>query len=324
MTWPITYRDVLDAEKRIRRYLPPTPLRNYPPIDNYTNAKVWVKHENHHPTNAFKVRNGLASLTGLGFESIKNGVVAATSGNHGLGVAWAARKLGVTATICVANGTNPEKVDAIRMFGARVIEQGNDYDQAVQVMEQLSTEHGYVAIHSTNNPFASAGAGTMTLEIIRDLDARQETLDAMVIAIGGGSQAVGAMTVLRELKRDIPVFGVQAAGAPTLSQAWKAKTPLSGKTPVTIAEGIATRETYEVTFGALCEGLTDFITVSEKEIRDAMRFMIQATHNLVEPAGAVGVAGVCRLRCQLQGKTVAVILSGGNVDLQTLYEVIKP
>jgi threonine dehydratase len=320
--WPISVDDVRDAAKRIRRYVPyPTPLRQYPALDELVGhgIEVLVKHENHQPTNSFKIRNGLAAMTALTDGQRGRGVVAATRGNHGQGVALAGRWLGVAVTICVPVGNNPEKNDAMRGFGAEVIEVGRDYDEALAVMQALARERGLTEAHSTNNPNVLAGAGTITLEMVE----QAESLDAMVIAVGGGSQAVGAMTVLRALRPRAAVYAVQAEGAPAIYQSWKAGRPVTTNAADTFADGIATRSSYAMTFPALRDGLAGFVTVSDAEIAEAMRTLIRTTHNLVEPAAAAGLAGLRELAAELEGRRVGIILTGANVDQATLRAVVS-
>jgi threonine dehydratase len=259
MPWPIRFRDVLEARERIRPFVAPTPLRSHPELDRETGARVLVKHEEENPTGSFKARNGLSVLTAWGPGP---GVVAATRGNHGLGVAWAGSRLSVPVTICVPRGNSPAKNAAIRELGAELVEEGEDYDESVTVMRRLVRERGLREVHSTNEPLVIAGAGTMTLEI----DEQADRLDAMVVAVGGGSQAVGALTVLRERRPDVKVYGVQAAGAAAIHDSWHAREPLRKERADTFADGLATRMSYELTFPSLCEGLEDFVVVSDAEM----------------------------------------------------------
>ena len=319
--WPITLDDVRAARERLAPYLDTTPLRQYAALDAAVGhgITVLVKHENHQPTNSFKARNGLSAMTALTGTELERGVLAATRGNHGQGVALAGRLLGVPVTICVPHGNNPEKNEAMRGLGATLIEDGCDYDETLAVAERLMHERGLTIVHSTNDPHVIAGAGTIALEIVE----QEPELDAIVIAVGGGSQTVGALTVLRELKPDAKVYAVQADGASAIYQSWKARKPLTTPTCATFADGIATRSTYEMTFPTLLEGLAGFVTVSDAEIAEAMRLLMRTTHNLVEPAGAAGLAGLFKLREELAGKKVAVILTGGNVDAATLRRVVE-
>jgi threonine dehydratase len=318
--WPISFEDVLEARRRIRPHLPPTPLRHYAPLDEAVGGgiTVWVKHENHNPTNAFKVRNALAAMSVLSDEEKRRGVIAATRGNHGLGVAWAATLLGIPATICVPLGNNPEKNEAMRGYGASLIEEGRDYDESVAVAARLAREGGLTVIHSTNNPQVIAGAATLTLEILEE----QPRLDALVVSVGGGSQAVGAMTVARAVRPGLPVYAVQAERAPATHDSWRAGRPIAGISADTFADGLATRNAYEMTFPALRAGLAGFVLVSEGEMAQAVRILLRATHNLAEGAGAAGLAGLIKLREDLARRSVGIIISGGNLDSETLRWIL--
>lgn len=319
--WPITLADVERARARLRPHLSPTPLREHPVLDARVGhgVRVLVKHENHQPTGSFKVRNGVSAVSALGPEERARGVVAATRGNHGLGVAWAGRRLGVRATICVPVGNNPEKNEGMRALGAELIEHGKDYDEAVLVATELVQSRGMTLVHSTNDRAVIAGAATMALEIWE----QAPDLDAAVIAIGGGSQAVGALTIARELAPRMRVYGVQAAGASAIHDGWHAKAETKKDAAITFADGLATRSTYAMTFRALCEGLAGFVTVTDAEIAEAVRVMLSTTHDLVEGAGAAGLAGLIKLAPELAGQRVGVVLSGGNIDRETLRKVLS-
>lgn len=318
--WPVSIDDVRAARDRLAPYLTPTPLREYPRLAERVDAgmRVFVKHENHQPTNSFKIRNGLSFMTSLGPEERRRGVVAASTGNHGQGIAFGATLLGVSATICVPAGNNPDKNAAMRALGATVVEEGRDYDEAVGVMQRIASRERRVIAHSTNDPLIVAGAGTMTLEILE----QEPQLDALVIAVGGGSQAVGAMTVANALAPKLEVYGVQAAGASAIHDSWHARERLTRPRADTFAEGVATRSTYDVTFPALEAGLAGFVTVTDAEIAEALRTIVSLTHNLVEGAGAMGFAALPKLRDRLAGKRVGIIFCGGNIDLATLRRVL--
>lgn len=319
-SWPITLEDVREAARRIRAYLSPTPLRNYAPLDAAVGhgIRVWVKHENHNPTGAFKVRNALAVLSAMSEAERRRGVVAATRGNHGLGLAHAGALLGAPVTVCVPLGNNPEKNEAMRGLGATLVEEGRDYDEAVAVADRLVQERGFSLVHSTNHPQIVAGAGTLTLEVLEE----RPELEAIVFAVGGGSQAVGGMTVVRALRPDLAVYAVQAAGASAIHDAWHAGRPVAKPAAETFADGLATRNTYPFTFGALREGLAGFVAVSDAAIAEALRLLLRTTHNLAEGAGAAGLAGLLALREPLAGKSVAIVLSGANIDAETLRRVL--
>lgn len=319
--WPIRFAEIEAAELRIRPFLAPTPLRRYGTLEGAVGAgiQLFVKHENFHPTGSFKVRNALALVTALAPAQRQRGLVAATRGNHGLGLAYAGRLLECPVTVCVPEGNNPEKNQALTALGARLVIEGRDYDEAVTVAARLVREEGRVLAHSTNDPRVIAGAGTLALEMLRE----EPGLEALVIAVGGGSQAVGALVAARRLAPAVQVFGVQAAGAPAIHDSWHAGRPLAREAAHTFADGLATRRAYELTFPALRAGLTDFITVTEAEIAHALRLLLRTTHTLVEGAGAAGLAGLIKLRDRLAGRRVGIVLSGANIDAETLRRVIS-
>ena len=321
MSGPIAFSDVLGAAERIRPHLPPSPLRSYATLDEAVGhgIRVLVKHENLQPTGAFKVRNGLSAISALTPEARRGGVVAASTGNHGQGLAYACARMGVAVTICVPVGNNPEKNAAIRALGGTVVEEGRDYDEATEVASRLVRERGLTLVHSTNSPHVVAGAGTITLEVLEEHPA----LDAMVIALGGGSQAVGAMTVARERAPRLRVFAVQAAGAAATHDAWHSGQVRTLSKADTFAEGLATRSVYPFTFEALRAGLAGFVTVTDGEIAEALRLLLRTTHTLVEGAGAAGLAGLLRLRETLAGQQVGIILSGANIDEASLRRVMN-
>lgn len=314
----IALEDLERARARIAPHLPATPLRRYPELDEATGARVLVKHENHLPTNAFKVRNAVSFMTALPPDQRARGVIAATRGNHGAGLAWAGARLGVPVVVCVPHGNNPEKNAAIRGHGAELVEAGRDYDEAVEVAHRIAGERGLVMAHSTNDANVIAGAGTLALEICEQADA----LDAIVVGVGGGSQAVGAIVATRARRPGVAIYGVQARGAAAIHDSWHAGARLTTARADTFADGLATRATYDLTWPALREGLAGFVAVSDDELAAAVRLLLRATHNLAEGAGAAGLAGLLRLRAELAGKAVAIVLSGANIDAATLRRVV--
>ena len=310
MDWPtITLADVLEARRRISPHLRATPLYPYAGLDELLGAEVWVKHENHQPVGAFKVRGGINLVSQLGEEERRRGLIAASTGNHGQSVAYAARLHGVVARICVPENANPVKVAAMRALGAELIEHGPDFDAAREHCERLAAEHGYRYVHSGNEPLLIAGVGTETLEIIED----RPDVDAIIVPIGGGSGAAGACIVAKGIRPGIEVIGVQSEAAPAAFRSWQARALLDAEN-TTFAEGLATRTPFELPQQILWEHLDDFVLVGEDEIRQANRLMIEHTRNLVEPAGAAPLAAALKLRDHLRGKRIALVLSGGNIS----------
>jgi threonine dehydratase len=313
---PITFRDVRDAEARLRPHLAPTPLRRYDQLDELVGhgIRVHVKHENHQPTQSFKIRNGLNAILGRTVEQRGRGLIGASTGNHGQGIAYGGRLTGTPVTICVPLDNNPGKNAAIRALGAELIEVGETYDATVRECRRIGAERGLVLAHSTNDPLVVAGAGTMTLEIVQ----QEPELDALVIALGGGSQSVGALTVAAAIQPTLRIYAVGAAGAPAQFESWTRGEKLVDQPIDTFAEGIATGSAYDLTFDALRAGLSGFVTVSEDEIYAAIRDLIRITHNLPEGAGAAGLAGLRRLAPELAGQRVGIVMCGGNLSERDL------
>ena len=301
--------DVLAARQRIAPHLQPTPLYRYPALDAVTGARTWVKHENHQPVGAFKVRGGVNLVSQLTADERRRGLIAASTGNHGQSVAYAADLFGVRAVICMPQQANPVKVESMRALGAEVVFRGRDFDEAREHCEKLATEHGYRYIHSGNEPALIAGVGTGTLEI---LEAQPQT-EVIVVPVGGGSGAAGACVVAKAVRPSVQVIGVQSEAAPAAYRSWRAGT-LVEDTTSTFAEGLATRFAFELPQQILKELLDDFVLVSEDALKNATRLMIEKTRNLVEPAGAAALAAVLDAPERFAGRTVAIVCSGGNIS----------
>ena len=320
-TWPVSIEEVSAARERIRPYLAPTAVRHYAALDEAVGReiRVSVKHENHNPTNAFKVRNAFSAMTALPSAARARGVVAATRGNHGAGLAYAGQVLGVPVTVCVPRGNSPAKNAMMRGYGAFLVEEGRDYDEAATVAARLVETKGLTLVHSTNNRDVIAGASTLAVEFVE----QEPSLDAIVLGVGGGSQAVGALVATRALKPSVRVFAVQAAGASAIHDAFHTGSLVARDSADTFADGLATRGVYEMTFPALRAGLAGFVTATDAELAEAMRVLLSTAHNLVEGAGAAGLAGLFALRDRLVGARVGIVISGGNVDMDVLTRVLR-
>jgi threonine dehydratase len=308
--------EVLAARQRIAPYLQPTPLYRYPALDALTGTRLWVKHENHQPICAFKVRGGINLISQLSSEERRRGVISASTGNHGQSVAYAANLFGVHAAICVPEQANPVKVESMRALGAEVIFHGRDFDEAREHCEKLAAERGYRYIHSANEPALIAGVATYTLEI---LEVRPDT-EVIVVPVGGGSGLAGASIVARAVRPSIEVIGVQSEAAPAAYRSWHARA-LVEDTTATIAEGLATRTAFELTQRILWDLVDEFVLVSERGLVEATRLMIEKTRNLVEPAGAASLAAVLAAPDRFAGRTVAIVCSGGNISPDQLVSL---
>ncbi|TLY12919.1 MAG: threonine/serine dehydratase, partial [Thaumarchaeota archaeon] len=294
-----------------------TPLYHYASLNSMLSADVYVKHENHLPTGAFKVRGGINLISRLSEDERRRGVIAASTGNHAQSVAFASKLFGVRALIVMPENSNPLKVLATKELGAEVIFHGKDFDEAREFAEELASKQNYRYIHSANEPLLIAGVATHTLEILEDLP----NVDVIIVPVGGGSGAAGASIVAKSVNPKIRVIGVQSEKAPAAFKSWKDGKLVTDKSG-TFAEGLATRVGFELTQRILRRLLDDFVLVSEEEIRNAMIAMIEKTHNLAEAAGASPLAAAQRISSSLKGKKVVLILSGGNTSLQHLREAL--
>ncbi len=333
MPTPPALGDVREAQRRIAPYLQPTPLYHWPALGELVGAEVWVKHENHQPVGAFKVRGGINLVSQLSEAERLRGLIAASTGNHGQSIAYAARLAGVRARICVPEGANALKVAAIQSLGAEIVVHGRDFDEAREHCEHLADEHGYRYVHSGDEPLLIAGVATETLEILE----RQPEIDVVIVPVGGGSGAAGACIVAKAIRPETEVIAVQSEAAPAAYRAWRenlnrndsrlhlassSKRRLVEDRMETFAEGLATRAAFALPQRVLAEHLDDFVLVSDNEIREAIVLMLEGTRNLVEAAGAAPLAAALRLRVQLEGRRVALVCSGGNITAAQLADVL--
>jgi threonine dehydratase len=317
-TWTVpTLDDVRDARRAIAGHLQATPLRSYSGLTQLVGAEAFVKHENHLPTGAFKVRGGINLVSRLSDDEQRRGLIAASTGNHGQSIAYGGRAFEVDVTVCVPEGANPAKVEAIRSLGARIVEHGRDFDEAREHCEGLAREHGYRYVHSGNEPHLIAGVGTHTLEMLE----QEPLLDIVIVPVGGGSGAAGACIVAKAMRPQLEVIGVQAEAAPAAYRSWSSQSICEDRMG-TSAEGLATRVGFQLPQQILWEHLDDFVLVSEEELRGATRLMIEHTRNLVEAAGAAPLAAALRLGGRLIGKRVALVCSGGNATITQLRELL--
>src|SRR5215469_4450610 len=249
-----TFQDVLLARRRIRPYLQHTPLYSYPAMNALLGTEIYIKHENYQPVGAFKVRGGINLISQLSEEERARGVIAASTGNHGQSVAYAARLFGVKAIIVVPEKANPGKVAAMQGMGAEVIFHGATYDESKLHCETLAHEYGYRYIHSGNEPLLIAGVATETLEMLED----EPDLEIIIVPIGGGSGGAGACIAAHAINPAIEVIGVQAAAAPAAYESWRRR-QIAEAANQTFAEGLATGVGFSMTQQILWEGLQDFI-----------------------------------------------------------------
>jgi threonine dehydratase len=265
-----TFLDVLAAHRRISPYLTPTPLHSYPALNALIGAEVYVKHENHQPVGAFKVRGGINLVSQLSSDERRRCLITASTGNHGQSVAYAGRLFGAPVRIVVPEGANPGKVDAMRGMGAEVLFRGTKFDDAVRACEALGAEHGQRYVHAGNEPLLIAGVATHTLEILLT----QPAIEVIFVPLGMGSGAAGACIAAHAINPKVRVIAVQAESSPAGYQSWKSKS-LRTADNRTFAEGVATGSAAALPQSILWQQLADFILVSDDDIRRAMVWMIE-------------------------------------------------
>ena len=313
-----TFEDVLLARRQIAPFLLRTPMHSYPAINELIGTEVFVKHENHQPIGAFKVRGGVNLISQMGEEERARGVISASTGNHGQSIAFAARLFGVKAQIVVPEAANPGKVASMRGMGAEVIFHGERFDEARVYCEQLARQNGYRYIHSGDEPLLIAGVGTEALEMLED----EPALDVIFVPVGGGSGAAGVCITCRAIKPALSVIAVQSESSPAAYQSWRLKRLV--ETPNrTIAEGLATGTAFSLPQQIMWELLERFVLVTDDDIQRAMIWMIECAHTLAEAAGAAPLAAAFRMRDELQGKKVGLICSGANASPEHLKRALE-
>jgi threonine dehydratase len=313
-----TYADVAAASEVVHAYLKPTPLYEWPALSSLLGCRYFLKHENHTPTTAFKVRGGIYLVSRLSDEQKRRGIIGCTTGNHGQSLAYACRLFGVRCVLVVPQINNPDKIAAMRALGAELIEHGRDYDEARQHCEAVCRQEGLRYVHSANEPDLIAGVGTYAVEIFDELP----QADVILVPVGLGSGICGTALVAATRNPATRVIGVQSELAPAVTLSWREGRPIETDTPRTFAEGMATRVPAEMTLEIMRRYVHDMVLLGEEELREAIRLLLRLTHNLAEGAGAASTAVAFRLREQLAGKTVVGVLSGGNLDLRELARIV--
>lgn len=310
----------LEATREIvYRHMRATPAYKWPLLSQRTGANVWVKHENHTPVGAFKVRGGLVYLSGLkATQPGIKGVISATRGNHGQSMAYAAGKLGLEAVIVVPEGNSPDKNRAMKALGAQLIVHGADFQEALEFTQKLAVERDLFMIGPFEKPLMR-GVATYALEFFEQAG----NLDAVYVPIGMGSGICGMISVRDALGLKTEIIGVVAEGAPAYALSFAKGEVVATNSADTIADGVACRVPSPEAFDIIKNGAARVITVSDDQIRDAIGYYFVDTHNMCEGAAATPLAGLMKEKNLMAGKKVGLILSGGNVDRKTLAEALE-
>jgi threonine dehydratase len=306
----LSLQDVEDAAAIVHAAMPATPQYAWPLLARRTGAEVWVKHENHTPTGAFKVRGGLVYMDRLKREQPGiAGVVSATRGNHGQSIALAAGRVGIAATIVVPLGNSVEKNAAMRAFGAELVEEGHDFDAARVTAMRLAGERGLSMVPSFHRDLVR-GVATYALEFFR----ATPTLDTVYVPIGLGSGICGVIAVRDVLGLSTKVVGVVSTEAPAYALSFAAGKVVATNSADTMADGMAVRGPDAEALAMICTGAERIVQVNDAEIAIAMRAYYEDTHQLTEGAGAASLAALMQERDRQAGKRIGLILSGGNID----------
>ncbi len=310
-----TLRDIFEARKRLKNYLLPTPLHHYPSLSKLLGAEVYVKHENHTPIGSFKIRGGLNAVAKLNGEQRKRGVIVTSTGNFGQSVAYAGMMFGVKTIVAMPEKYNPAKAEAIRSFGAEIINHGVDIDYAREHAESLAAERGYYYFDDGQDRDYTAGLGTCMLEILEVLP----DADVVVIPIGGGGLSSSSCIAGKAIKPDLTIIGVSLEQAPSPYLSWKEGKLVEAPMESSV-DGIAVRISFEIPQRILREKLDDYLLVSDEEVRKAVFLMVEKTHNLTEGAGAAALAGGLKIPDHLKGKKTVLVQSGANISMEQLKE----
>lgn len=313
----ISLKEVKNAEKVVRENLNQSSLTFYQNLSNLIGGNIYIKHENHNPGGSFKIRGGLNLMHHIKNHGI-NGVITFTTGNHGISVATAAKIYDIDATVVVPMGNNPVKNQMIKDAGAKVIEAGKNFEEAAKVVKKLSEEKGLYFIHAADEPHLINGVGTEFLEILRDLP----NIDVIILPIGGGSELAGAVTVFKELKPEVEIIAVQAEASKAAYLSWK-DGKIRSNDNKTFAGGFATGTAFKTPFEIYKNQLSDFILLSENEIKEGMALSLKYCRNLAEGSGASTLMAALKIKDKIKGKNVVLQMSGANCDEKILKEVIN-
>ncbi|MEM2021398.1 MAG: threonine/serine dehydratase [Zestosphaera sp.] len=312
-------RDVYRARRVVGRYLIRTPLRYSRRLSRLLGFNVYLKLESVQVARSFKPRGGVYYMSIKADEAIRRGVITASTGNHAQSVAYAASLFGARAVIVVPHGISRVKIEALRDLGAEIVSHGSVFEEAREYAEKLAEEKNMLYVHPMNEPLLYPGVATMHLENIEDLP----EVDVIINPIGGGSGVSGATVVAKSVDPSIKVIGVQAEGAQSFYQSWVQGRLVSTGKAETIAEGIATAKAYELPFSILKNRLDNIILVSDQEIIKAIKTLVEVEGVVAEPAGAAALAAAFKIRNELQGMNVVAMVTGGNIDPETLLKYLQ-
>jgi threonine dehydratase len=316
----INLENIKQAQERIEGVVAKTPLAYAPYLSELSSANVYLKKENLQITGAFKIRGAYNKIASLSESERAKGVIAASAGNHAQGVALSANRFEIKAVIVMPESTPLTKVNGVKYYGAEVVLHGSNYDEAYAYAIDYAQKNDLTFVHPFEDAEVIAGQGTVGLEILESC----EQLDAVIIPIGGGGLIAGMATAIKALSPNTKVIGVSASGAPAFKQSYELKNAIDTTQVRTIADGIAVRDTSKITLDYALKYVDEVLSVDDEEIASAILYLLEKQKLVVEGAGSVGVAALLHGKVKgLEGKNIAVVLSGGNMDVTLLSVIIE-
>jgi threonine dehydratase len=315
----VNMAEIFKARRVVDQVLNRTHLTYYKRLSEELNALIYVKHENHLPTNSFKVRGTVNFMAHVSPEIEKQGIVVATRGNHGLAVAWAAQERGIFCNVVVPENNNPDINAEILSYGAQLIEHGNDFYEAQDYCEELAENTGLFHLRQGNEPSLINGIGTMGLEIFDELP----DVDTILMPIGGGTGCSALAKVIEGINPKVELIGVEAERMPSFYESWRKGKKVVVPSADTVADGLAARSVFEVPYLILKDRIKDVILLTEEELLEGVRMALRYTQNLAEVAGAATLAAAFKIKEDLVGKKVVAVMTGGNLNLSRLAQVLN-
>ncbi|WP_096029650.1 threonine ammonia-lyase [Campylobacter lanienae] len=316
----ISLNKIIQAKRNIDGFVAKTPFGFAPKLSKIADAQIYLKKENLQITGAYKVRGAFNKIANLDEEAKKSGVVAASAGNHAQGVAISAKHFGVRAIIIMPEAAPLSKVAGTKALGAEVILKGDNFDEAYAYALEYAKENNMSFIHPFDDELVQAGQGTIALEMLDEVS----DLDYMVVPVGGGGLISGVASCAKQINPNIKIIGVSAKGAPAMFESFKDRCQHNSKSVRTIADGIAVRDASKITLTHILESVDDMVQVDDEEIANAILYLLEQQKIMVEGAGAVSVAAILESKFEFKkGSKIGAILSGGNIDVQTLSVIIE-
>lgn len=315
----ITLNDIKDAKKRLENTVSKTPLMKAPILSKEKNAQIFLKEDNLQVTGSFKIRGAFNKIAMLDENRRKNGVVAASAGNHAQGVAFAAQHFDCVATIFMPEATPLTKVTGVKSYGANVVLTGENFDEAYASAVKFAKEHNKEFVHPFADDEVIAGQGTIGLEILESID----DIEHLIVPIGGGGLIAGISVAVKSINPNIKITGVVASGAKGMKESFEARHPIDSSSVRTIADGIAVRDVTPKLLDIILEYVDEVVEVSDNETANAILFLLEKHKLMVEGAGAVSVAAIMHDKVDIENKKVCAVVSGGNIDATMLSLIIE-